>query len=211
MNKSAAAGSVQLFLAPTNGTRAKIALLDCVLCLSCPGMSTVVAGHQARFICTLPLAEAICRHVTAKLFWPLSEQQREIGQGRSSVHVFNCTCDDGGRVPSKALSTWPGTGPTLLDSEADTRLLVDPVSVYVVSLCLLSRRWGAAEEISISQISQCHTHRWIVQSGSILESNAELSNDWFMKVSILSVCCRFSQSKQWSQASKSAHSSIWVQ
>lgn len=154
MNKSAASGLMQLLFC--NSKSQVMALLDCILCLSCPGMSTVVAGHQARFICTLPLAEEICRHVwTAKPFWPFSEQQRELGQGHSSVHVFNCTCDDHARVLFEGLATWPRTRCRLSDSEADTQLLADLVSASVVSLCLLSRR--REEEISISLISQCHT------------------------------------------------------
>lgn len=83
-----------------------MALLDAILCRSCPGMFTVVAVHQARFICTLPLAGEIRRHVfAAKPFWPSSEWPPELGQGHSSVDVLNCTCDDHGRVLSKALHT----------------------------------------------------------------------------------------------------------
>lgn len=108
MNKSAAAGSAQLLFSGTHGQHKSqvMALLDAILCRSCPGMFTVVAVHQARFICTLPLAGEMCRHVcTAKPFWPSSERPPELGQGHSSVDVFNCTCDGHGRVLSKALPT----------------------------------------------------------------------------------------------------------
>lgn len=108
MNKSAAAGSAQLLFSGTHGQHKSqvMALLDAILCLSCPGMFTVVAVHQARFICTLPLAAEIRRHVcAAKPFWPSSEWPPELGQGHSSVDVFNCTCDDHGRVLSKAPHT----------------------------------------------------------------------------------------------------------
>lgn len=75
MNKSAAAGSAQLLFSGTHGQHKSqvMALLDAVLRRSCPGMFTVVAVHQAHFICTLPLAGEICRHVcTAKPFGHLA-------------------------------------------------------------------------------------------------------------------------------------------
>lgn len=115
-------------VAPTNSTRAKQWLCwtasSAFLVLACPqwwlGTKHALSAH-----CLWQERSAGTRGLPSR-FWPFSEQQQELGQGHSSVHVFNCTCDDHGRVLSEALSAWPGTGPSLLDSEADTLLSGGP-------------------------------------------------------------------------------------
>lgn len=125
-------------------------------------MFTVVAVHQAGFICLHvehaasgiedPPACVDCQAVLSIL----CKHQRELCQGHPSVDVDNCRCDEHGRFLSQTPSTWPWTWPKAASENEENILdLDDNVSASVVLLslsvrqdCLVAEK-STAEEIDI--------------------------------------------------------------
>lgn len=135
-------------------------------------MFRVVAQHQAGFICLHvehtatgiedPSACACCQ--AAPAIW--CKHQRELWQGRPSVNVYNCRCDERGRFLSGALFIWPWTQPnTASDNEGNMPgLRWEPFCFCCPSSLVTEAGKSTAKEIRISLLSRrcmvCFWSHW---------------------------------------------------